>query len=393
MKFHQADEDKFKQMKINSKFHNLESSFLSKLILLIDEYNAINLASGYTDFHCSPKLIELAEKHLREGLNRYAESAGEIELRNKVSEKLFKQYDKRYNPETEITITAGAPQAIYTAIAALVKEGDEVIVFEPANEYYVPAIEMNGGQVRTIPMSGDQYYIEWELVQQMISPNTRMIIINSPHAPTGWVMSEIDLLRLQKIISGTKIIILSEETFEHMLFDGHMHQSAALYPKLAEHSVIISSFGETYHVTGWQIAYCAAPEEIMREIRRVHETMMYSVNSPFQLALAEFLDNKEAYTGLSAFYQEKRDTFLRLMEGSCFKPLDCSGTFFQLFDYSQISEEKDKNFVMQVLKNHGVATMPISAFVKERPHRQHIRINFAKPDEVLQEAAKRLKRL
>lgn len=380
-------------MKINSKFHNLESSFLTKLNPLIKEYDAINLASGYTGFHCSPKLVELVEKHLREGLNRFAISAGEIELRNKISEKLLNQYDKYYNPETEITITAGAPQAVYTAIAALIKEGDEVIVFEPANEYYVPAIEMNGGQVRAIPMSGDQYHIEWELVQQMISPNTRMIIINSPHAPTGWVMSEIDLLRLQKIISGTNIFILSEETFEHMLFDGHMHQSIALYPKLAEHSVIISSFGETYHVTGWQIGYCAAPEEIMREIRRVHETMMHSVNSPFQLAIADFLDNKDEYAQLSSFYQKKRDTFLRLMDGSRFKALDCSGSFFQLFDFSSISEEKDRDFAIQLIKEYSVATMPISAFIKERPHRPHIRINFAKPDEILEEAAKRLKRI
>ncbi|TRX72552.1 methionine aminotransferase [Carboxylicivirga sp. M1479] len=377
-------------MKISSKFHNLESNFLTKIKPLIDEYQAINLASGYTGFHCAPKLIELVEKHLREGLNRYAQSAGELELRTKVSDKLNKLYDRYYKPETEVTITAGAAQGVYTAIAALVKEGDEVIIFEPANEYYAPAIEMNGGQVRTVPMTGEEYHIDWELVQQVVNNKTRMIIINSPHSPTGWTMGEIDMLRLQKIINGTKIIILSEETFEHVIFDGNLHQSISCFPKLAERSVIVSSFGEAYHVTGWQIGYCAAPEEIMREFRQVHEAMMYSVNSPFQLAIADYLDYKEEYKKLSTFYQDKRDAFLRMMQGSKLKPLKCSGTFFQLFDYSRISEEKDRDFVLKLIKEHRVATMPISAFIKERQQRHHIRINFAKPDAELEEAAKRL---
>ncbi|WP_430814008.1 methionine aminotransferase [Carboxylicivirga sp. RSCT41] len=378
-------------MKINSKFHNSEPSFLTTIRPLINEFNAIDLASGYTGFHCSSKLIGLVEKHLREGLNRYADAAGEMALRSKMAEKINRLYEWQYKPETEITITAGAAQGIYTAIAALVKEGDEVIIFEPANEYYAPAIEMNGGQVRTVPLSGKEYHIEWELVQSMISNKTRMIIINSPHAPTGWAMAEIDMLRLQKIINGSKIIIVSEETFEHVLFDGNLHQSIACFPKLAERSMIVSSIGETYHVTGFQIGYCAAPEEIMREFRQVHEAMMYSVNSPFQLAIADFLDEKEEYKKLNAFYQGKRDYFLRLMEGSRFKPLKCSGSFFQLLDYSLVSEEKDRNFVKRLIKEHGIATMPISAFIKERQQRHHIRINFAKPDEVLEEAAKRLK--
>jgi methionine aminotransferase len=380
-------------MKIDSKFHNLEPSFLTKIKPLINEYKAIDLASGFTGFHCSPKLIELVEKHLREGLNNYADAAGEMILRTKLAAKINALYECHYNPETEITITAGAAQGIYTAIAALVREGDEVIIFEPANEYYAPAIEMNGGQVRTIPLSGKEYHIEWELVQQMISNKTRMIIINSPHAPTGWTMGEIDMLRLQKIINGSKIIILSEETFEHVLFDGNLHQSIACFPKLAERSVIISSIGETYHVTGFQVGYCAAPKEIMRQFRQVHEAMMYSVNSPFQLAIADFLEEKNEYKKLSAFYQEKRDYFLQQMQESRFKPLKCSGTFFQLLDYSQISEEKDRDFVIRLIKELKVAAMPISAFIKERQQRHHIRINFAKPVEVLEEAAKRLKEL
>jgi len=368
----------------------LESSFISKINPLINEYNAINLAEGYTGFHCSTKLIELVEKHLREGLNRFATSEGEISLRKQVSQKINSLYDREYKPETEITITAGAAQAMYTAIAALVKEGDEVIVIEPANEYYIPAIEMNGGQPVTVQMKGPQYHIDWESVQQMITSKTRLIILNSPHAPTGWAMSEIDMIRLQKIINGTKIIILSEETFEHILFDGNLHQSVAFFPKLADRSIVVSSLGEPFHVTGWQIGYCAAPEEIMREIRQVHEAMMYSINSPFQLALADFLKDKDEYLKLSSFYQQKRNDFLQMMRGSKFKPLDCSGTFFQLFDYSAISEEKDRDFVFRLIKEIGVAVMPISAFIKERQTRHHIRINFAKPNEELEEAAKRL---
>ncbi len=380
-------------MNINSKFHMLESSFISKINPLIDEYHAINLAEGYTGFHCSPKLIKLVEKHLREGLNRFAKPEGEISLREQIANRLNLQYNRNYKAKTEVTISAGAAQAVYTAIAALIKEGDEVIVIEPANEYYIPAIEMNGGQVITVQMSGPQYHIEWEAVQQMITSKTQMIIINSPHAPTGWAMSEIDMIRLQKIINGTKIIILSEETFEHIVFDSNMHQSVAYYPKLAERSVIVSSLGETYHVTGWQIGYCAAPERIMREIRQVHEAMMYSINSPFQMALADFMKYKEEYNTLGAFYQQKRNSFLKMMANSKFKPLDCSGSFFQLFDYSAITEEKDRDFVIRLIKEHGVATMPISAFIKERHTRRHIRINFAKPDDELEEAAKRLSKI
>lgn len=380
-------------MNINSKFNNLESSFISKINPLIEEYNAINLAEGFTGFHCSDKLIALVNKHLQEGLNRFSSSEGELALRTQISDKTASLYDRMYSPQDEITITAGAAQAIYTAMAALIKEGDEVIVIEPANEYYIPAIEMNGGQVITVPMSGPQYHIEWERVQQMISSKTRMIIINSPHAPTGWALSEIDMIRLQKIITGTKIIILSEETFEHVLFDGSLHQSVAFYPKLAERSIIVSSLGEPFHVTGWQIGYCAAPIEIMEKIRQVHEAMMYSINSPFQLALADFIERKEEYKNLGKFYQERRNYFLKLMESSRFKALDCSGTFFQLFDYSAISEDKDRDFVIKLIKELGVATMPISAFYRDRLNRPHIRINFAKTDQELKEAAKRLSQL
>ncbi|WP_430812898.1 MULTISPECIES: methionine aminotransferase [unclassified Carboxylicivirga] len=380
-------------MKINAKFSNISTSFITSIKPLIKAHKAINLAAGHTGFHCSPHLIKLVEKHLREGVNRHADPSGELRLRQGIANKIQDLYDRRYHPESELTITAGATQGIFTAIAALVREGDEVIIFEPANEYYISAIEMNGAQVISVPMGGDNYYIDWELMQQMISSKTRMIIINTPHTPTGWVMDEIDLLRLQKIISGTDIIVVSEETFEHIVFDGHMHQSIALFPKLAERSLIISSLGETYHVTGWQLGYCAAPAIIMKEFRKVHEAIMQSVNSPFQMAMADFIGTKEEYQKLAAFYQDKRDRFIRMMQGTGLKPLPCSGTYFQLFDYGNVSDEKDRDFVIRLIKEHGVATLPISAFMKERQQRTHIRINFARPDDMLAEAARRLSSL
>ncbi len=380
-------------MHISTKYQNLSLSFSSSISPLIDEFDAINLAEGFTGFHCNPELIQLVEKHLREGLNQLAPYEGEMALREKLATKTEALYGRVYDAEHEVTVTAGAAQAMFTAISALVKEGDEVIVFEPANEYCVPAIEMNGGQAVFVPMKEPDYHIDWEEVQMMITTQTRMIIINTPHHPTGWVMKEIDMLRLQRIINGTKIIILSEETFEHIVFDGESHQSVSLYPKLAERSIVISSFGETYHVTGWQIGYCLAPAEIMKEFRQVHQVMLQSVNSPFQLALADYLDRKEEYQKLREFYQKRRDYFLELMEGSKLIPLKTQGTFFQLFSFSEVSEEKDKDFVIRLIKEFGVAVMPISAFCHEKSKKRIIRINFAKPDEVLKEAAHRLSHL
>lgn len=380
-------------MKISPKFTNLKSGYFNEIRPLVKAANAIDLAEGSTGYHCSDKLIELVKKHLSEGLNQYAPAAGELLLRRRVASKVNDLYGRKYDPETEITITAGVSQSIFTAISALVQEGDEVIVFEPAAEYYVSAIEMNGAQAVFVPMKNHDFHIDWEEVQKIVSTQTRMLILNTPHNPTGWVMSEIDMIRLQRIINGTKIIILSDETFEHMVFDGESHQSVALYPKLAERSVIVSSFGETYHVTGWQIGCCLAPRNISQEFRKVHQVMMYSVNSPYQLALAEFMENKDEYSRLGAFYQQRRDTFLSLMEGTSFKPLTCKGTFFQLFSYESISDEKDYEFALRLIKEYGVATVPLSIFCHEKSKRQILRFNFAKPDDVLKEAVSRLSTL
>lgn len=377
-------------MQITSKHKYLEPSFLSTIAPLIDEYKAIDMASGFTGFYCNPHLISLVEKHLREGLNQLAPMEGMMELRKKVSRKTEELYGRKYDPSSEVTITAGPKQAVFTAISAIVKEGDEVIVFEPANEYYVPAIQMNGGQPVFVPLKDPDFHIDWEEMQRMISSKTRMIIINTPHQPTGWVMKEIDMLRLQRLINGTKIVVLSEETFEHIVFDGESHQSVALYPILADRSIIISSFGETYNVTGWQIASCMASVGIMKEFRKVHQVLIRGVNAPFQLAIADFLDNKEEYTKLNKFYQDRRDFFLELMEESPLKPIVSQGSFFQLFSFAGISKEKDKDFAIRLIKEKSIAVMPISAYMHEKYKKQIIRVNFAQTDEVLREAANRL---
>jgi len=375
---------------IAPKLITLENSIVNAMTELGDSHNAINMAAGYTDFHCSPRLIELVQKYISEGINEFAPPNGVLQLRQKLAEKIETLYGHQYNPETEITITAGATQAIFTTITALVGEGDEVVIFEPAYDSYVPAIEINGGKPVYVTLKAPDFHIDWGEVQKLITSNTRMIIINTPHNPTGKVFSELDMLRLQKIINGTRIVVLSDEIFEHIVFDGLSHQSVAMYPKLAEHSIIISSFGETYHVSGWQIGYCAGPADVMNELRKVQQVMMQSVSSPFQWALSEFLEFREEYLHLGDFYRKKRDFFNQLMAATRFKPILSHGTFFQLFNYEEITDESDKDFAIRLVKAAGVTTIPVSAFYHEKSKKHLLRFNFARTDEHLQMVADRL---
>lgn len=375
---------------IAPKLITLENSIVNAMSELGDSHNAINMAAGYTDFHCSPRLIKLVQKHISEGINEFAPANGVLQLREKLAKKFEALYGHKYNPETEITITAGATQAIFTTITTLIREGDEVVIFEPANDSYVPAIEINGGKPVYITLKAPDFHIDWEEVQKLITSNTRMIIINTPHNPTGKVFSELDMLRLQKIINGTRIVLLSDEIFEHIVFDGESHQSVAMYPKLAERSIIISSFGETYHVSGWQIGYCAGPADVMNELRKVQQVMMQSVSSPFQWALSEFLDFREEYLQLSDYYMKKRDLFNELMAATRFKPILSHGTFFQLFSYEDITDESDKDFAIRLVKEAGVTTIPVSAFYHEKSRKHLLRFNFARTDEHLQMVADRL---
>ncbi len=375
---------------IAPKLITLENSIVKSMTELGNSYNAINMATGYTDFHCSPRLIDLVQKHISEGINEFAPADGVMALRKRVSQKIEDLYGHKYDPETQITITAGATQALFATITALIREGDEVLIFEPAYESYVPAIEINGGKPVYVTLKGPDFHIDWGEVQKIITSNTRMIIINTPHNPTGKVFTELDMLRLQKIINGTRITVLSDEIFEHMVYKEDSHQGVALYPKLAERSVIISSFGETYHVSGWQIGYCAGPANIMKELRKVQEVMMQSVSSPFQWALSEFLEYKEEYLHLAKFYEQKRDQFNELMSNTKFKPLISHGSFYQLFSYSDITDEPDKDFAVRLVKEAGVTTIPVSAFYHEKSKKHLLRFNFARTDEHLEEVARRL---
>jgi len=375
---------------IHSKLPKIGTTIFSVMSGLAREHGAVNLSQGFPDFSIPKRLVELTHSYMQKGFNQYPPMQGVTELREKLAEKVERLYTAKYNPDTEITITAGATQAIYTAISAFVNEGDEVIIFEPAYDCYVPAIEVHGGVPMYVQMNLSGELIDWEKVRKLISQRTRMIIINTPHNPSGRVMSAADMLKLQKLTDGTDIIIMSDEVYEHIIFDGMEHQSVARYPKLAERSIIVSSFGKTYHNTGWKIGHVMAPEELMKEFRKVHQFNVFSVNTPAQYALADFLDDREHYLELGAFYQEKRDTFNQLLQGSKFKVRPSEGTYFQLLDYSAITDEKDTDYAIRLTKEVGVASIPVSVFYHEKNEDKLLRFCFAKEDETLEKAAEKL---
>jgi len=288
---------------ISSKLPNVGTTIFTVMSKMAAEYNAINLSQGFPDFDCNEELTSLVHKYMKAGKNQYAPMAGLMELRETIAQKTELLYAAKYNPETEITITAGATQAIYTAIAAIVRENDEVIVFDPAYDSYQPAIELNGGKTIHITLKAPSYSINWDDVKKVINRKTKMIIINTPHNPTGSIITAADMLKLENLTKGSDIIIVSDEVYEHIIFDGYEHQSVARFPKLAERSFIVSSFGKTFHATGWKMGYCIAPENLMTEFRKAHQFIVFCVNAPIQYALTDFLKNKENYLGLGSFYQ------------------------------------------------------------------------------------------
>lgn len=374
-------------MQINSKLPHIGTTIFTVMSGLAKEHNAINLSQGFPDFGCSPKLLELAQKNLMSGFNQYAPMAGVQPLRETISELLQNCYQASYHPETEITITAGATQGIYTSIAAFINKGDEVIVFEPAYDCYIPAIEVHGGIVKPIALEYPNFTINWNTVKNTITDKTRMIIINSPHNPSGTTLNESDLLELQKLIIGKNIILVSDEVYEHMVFDDKPHQSVARFKSLAAQSIIVSSFGKTIHATGWKIGYVAAPKELMMEFRKVHQFLVFCVNHPFQLALAEYLKDESTYKGLHQFYQAKRDYFRKLIKTSRFEMEPCTGTYFQLLNYKKITEEKDTDFAIRLTKEKGLASIPLSVFYSNQQQQQLLRFCFAKKEETLEKAA------
>jgi methionine aminotransferase len=380
-------------LSLSSKLPGIEQSIFSIMTALANKHNAINLAQGFPDFNCPPQLIEYVHKYMLEGRNQYAPMPGVMALRERIAEKTEKLYGVKYDPEKEITVTAGATQAIYLAISALVKEKDEVIIFEPAYDSYIPSIIINKGAPKYIQLSPPDYKINWEQVKKLINARTRMIIINTPHNPSGMVLSNEDMLQLQKLVANKDIVVLSDEVYEHIVFDGHEHHSACRYPELAKQSIIISSFGKTYHTTGWKTGYVLAPKELTEEFRRVYSYAMFAANTPIQWAYADIMAEEDLYLGLGEFYQKKRDLFLESIKGTKFKPLPCSGAYFQCLDYSAYSDEGDRKFAERLTKEIGVASIPTSVFYHNKVDNKVLRFCFAKNEDTLKMAGDRLCKL
>jgi len=377
----------------NSKLPSTETSIFAVMSSLANQYNAINLSQGFPDFQIDEKLIELVHKNMRIGMNQYAPMIGIKELREVISEKIFNTYRASYNPETEINITAGATQAIYTVISAVVNEGDEVIIFEPAYDNYVPAVKINKGIPVFAQLQAPDYQIDWEIVKKLINKNTKLIIINSPHNPTGSILKEEDLKALAKLTCKTDILVLSDEVYEHLIFDNRRHESVCLYPELAERSFITYSFGKTLHATGWKMGYVLAPENLMKEFRKVHQFNVFTCNTPIQYAIAEYLKDKENYIHLPEFYQKKRDFFVENIKSSRFNIIQCYGTYFQLVDYSRITDEKEIDFATRLTKEYKIASIPVSSFYNKSKDNKTLRFCFAKTEETILKAAEILNRI
>ncbi len=377
-------------MKIESKLPNVGVTIFTIMSKLANDHQAINLSQGFPDFDVHPDLVALVDRYMRAGHNQYAPMQGVESLRRRISEKVEELYNASYDPETEITVTSGGTEALFAAISAVVRPGDEVIVLEPAFDSYVPVIQLNGGIPVYVAYRFPDYRIDWDDVRKALSPKTRLIILNSPHNPTGAVFTESDISALKDMLLDTNVLILSDEVYEHIIFDDLGHESVSRYPELAERSFVVSSFGKTYHTTGWKIGYCLAPAPLSKEFQRVHQFLTFASNTPIQYAYAEFMKNKDIYLNLSAFYQEKRDTFLSLIENSRFKPLPCHGTYFQMVDYSSISDEPDVEFSKRLTTEYGVASIPPSVFYHRQDDHKVLRFCFAKKDETLEKAAERL---
>ncbi len=380
-------------MHLTSKLPDVGLTIFSVMTNLANESGAINLSQGFPDFDVPPALVSLVEKYMKDGHNQYAPMPGVLPLRERLSEKVEMLYGRKYDPGTEITITSGATEALFAAITATVHQNDEVIIFEPAYDSYVPAIQLNGGIPIFLRLKFPDYHIDWDEVKDAVSDNTRAIILNFPHNPTGRVLTQTDIQALIEIVENRNLFIISDEVYEHIIFDELRHESMARYPELATRSFVISSFGKTYHATGWKTACCLAPPNLTRELQKIHQFLTFSTHTPTQLALAEFMQNKDAYLNLSLFYQKQRDTFLFSIKNSRFKPIPCMGTYFQMVDYSAISDQPDTQFCRQLTTENGVAAIPPSVFYHDNEDHHVLRFCFAKKDETLLAAGERLCRV
>jgi methionine aminotransferase len=376
---------------VHSKLPSTGVSIFAVMTRLANEHGAINLSQGFPDFDCAPELVELVARYMREGHNQYAPMPGVTALRVALAMKIERLYGRRYDPETEITVTSGATAAIFSTLSALVRPGDEVVLFQPCYDSYVPVVQLNGGIPKFVTLRFPDYRIDWDDVRRAITPRTRLLLINSPHNPTGMVLSAGDLRELKRVLEGTDALVVSDEVYEHIVFDGLPHESLARDPDLAARAVVISSFGKSYHTTGWKVGYAAAPQPLSAEVQRIHQFVTFTVNGAIQMAYADMVTRDPFCTGLPAFYQAKRDAFLSLISGSRFRPLACLGTYFQLLDYSAISSDRDADMAIRLLKDHGVASIPTSAFLYGAEPGPVLRFCFAKRGETLERAATRLR--
>jgi methionine transaminase len=374
-------------VEIKSKLPHTGTTIFTVMSKLAAENNAVNLGQGFPNFPMDQALVDLVHKHMSAGRNQYSPMAGVAELRQAVSSKIQKLYNHTYNPETEITITAGATQAIYTAITAFIHPGDEVLLFAPAYDCYAPAIELCGGIPVWINLHYPDYAIDWNEVSSKMNDKTRMIIVNTPHNPSGTILSDADMQQLEIVVSNKNCIVLSDEVYEHIVFDGHSHQSASLYPNLASQSLVVASFGKTFHCTGWKTGYIAGPESLMSEFRKVHQYNVFVCNTPIQYAIAEYLQDEKSYLHLSSFYQTKRDFFNERISGSRFSWKPSQGTYFQSLCYDKITYESDSEFAIRLTRELKITGIPCSVFYPEGLDERVLRFCFAKDDATLERAA------
>lgn len=371
----------------NSKLPNLRTTIFTIMGQLASKHKAVNLSQGFPNFDVDPKLIRLVESALQNGYNQYAPMQGVFSLREQIAKKIETLHGKWYHPENEITITAGATQAIFTAISTFIQPKDEVIVLKPAYDCYEPAIEFYGGKVVPLQLSKDNFAVDWSALRNKITGRTKMVIINSPHNPSGTILSKDDMLQLQEILRGTNIILLSDEVYEHIVFDGHVHVSASCFPDLASRSLICASFGKTFHVTGWKLGYLVGPKELMKEFQKVHQYNVFCINHPIQKAIAAYLKDENHYLGLNQFYEEKRDYFLEAIASSRFGFIPSKGTYFQVLNYSSITDEDDIQFSERLVKDRKIASIPLSVFNLNNADNKQLRFCFAKTKETLDKAA------
>jgi methionine transaminase len=379
------------KMLLSSKLPGIGTSIFTVISALAQEHNAINLGQGFPDYPTSEHLMDLVNKYMRQGYNQYAPMPGVMRLRERIAEKIEGMYGVNIDPDQEITITSGASEALFSAIACLIRPGDEVIIFEPAYDLYRPAVEVFGGVVKTYELQAPDFQVNWNHLKRLMSSKTRLIIINNPHNPSGRVFKDSDMLELEKFLdSSHDLFIVSDEAYEHLIFDGLEHQSVLRYPRLRERAFAAFSFGKTFHNTGWKVGYCVAPPALTKEFRKVHQFNVFSVNTPMQHAFAEFLEDPIEYLSLSTFFTHKRDLFLDIIEKSRFTPLACEGTYFQTCLYERISDEKDLDLCKRLTTELGVAAIPFSAFYTNGTNQNIIRFCFAKKDETLERAGELL---